>query len=75
MRASAQMMNGRISYMLYKYNERVGRDISVLGAGTWSMGGANAYGRGYGDVQDDTSIKALHALIDGGVNLIDTAPV
>ena len=61
--------------MLYKYNERLGCDISALGAGTWSMGGTNEYGRGYGDVEDATSIKALHALIDGGVNLIDTAPV
>lgn len=61
--------------MLYKKCERMGQEISVLGAGTWSMGGKNAYGRGYGEVEDETSIKALHALIDGGVNLIDTAPV
>ena len=61
--------------MLYKNCERMGRDISALGVGTWSMGGKNAYGRGYGEVEDQTSIKAIHALIDGGVNLVDTAPV
>ncbi|MDY2778020.1 MAG: aldo/keto reductase [Collinsella sp.] len=61
--------------MLYKNCERCGIEVSALGAGTWSMGGTNAYGRSYGEVEDATSIKALHALIDGGVNLIDTAPV
>lgn len=61
--------------MLYTYNERCDARISALGVGTWSMGGTNAYGLSYGDVAEDTSIAAIHTLIDGGVNLVDTAPV
>lgn len=61
--------------MLYSYSERCDAKISALGVGTWSMGGTNAYGLSYGDVAEDTSIAAIHALVDGGVNLIDTAPV
>ena len=61
--------------MLYSYSERCDAKISALGVGTWSMGGTNAYGLSYGDVAEDTSIAAIHALVDGGVNLVDTAPV
>ena len=61
--------------MLYSYSDRCDAKISALGVGTWSMGGTNAYGLSYGDVADDTSIAAIHALVDGGVNLVDTAPV
>lgn len=61
--------------MLYSHSDRCGADISALGVGTWSMGGKNAYGLSYGNVEDDTSVAAIHALVDGGVNLVDTAPV
>ncbi len=61
--------------MLYSYSERCEAKISALGVGTWSMGGTNAYGLSYGEVADDASIAAIHALVDGGVNLVDTAPV
>lgn len=61
--------------MLYNENARCEASISALGVGTWSMGGTNAYGLSYGDVTDDASIAAIHALVDGGVNLVDTAPV
>ena len=32
-------------------------------------------GGGYGEIDDQDSIEAIKAMIDGGVNLIDTAPI
>lgn len=47
-----------------------GINASVIGLGTWVMGGWM-----WGGANDDESISAIHASIDAGVNLIDTAPV
>lgn len=54
-----------------RYKKIAGTDIevSVLGAGTWGIAGD-----GYGESNDKDSILALRALLDNGVNLIDTAP-
>lgn len=43
--------------------------VSVVGLGTWAMG--NDF-FGFGD--DSASIRAIRTAIDGGINLIDTAP-
>jgi aryl-alcohol dehydrogenase-like predicted oxidoreductase len=51
---------------------RLGRtdmDVSVIGFGAWAIGGA------WGPVDDDESMRALHASVDAGVNFIDTADV
>lgn len=61
--------------MNYKENPLTKEQLSVLGIGTWSMGGTNQYGLSYGNVEDEKSIAAIHTLIANGVNLIDTAPV
>lgn len=61
--------------MNYKENQLTQERISVLGVGTWSMGGTNKFGLSYGNVEEQESIKAIHTLIKNGVNLIDTAPV
>lgn len=45
-------------------------DASVIGLGTWAMGGWMWGGR-----DDDMSIAAIHASLDAGVSLIDTAPI
>lgn len=55
--------------MRYKHFQAGNLDISAMCIGTWPM--ANA---GYGPVDDNESIDAIHALIDNGVNVIDTAP-
>ena len=55
--------------MRYKHFGRAHADISALSVGTWAIGGA-----GYGEVNEKDSIDAIHAMFDGGVNLIDTAP-
>ncbi len=44
-------------------------DASVIGLGTWAMGGWM-----WGGTDEAASIKAIQVSIDSGVNLIDTAP-
>ncbi len=49
-----------------------GIEASIIGLGTWVTGG----GRIWGEEPDDAeSIRAIHASMDHGVNLIDTAPL
>jgi aryl-alcohol dehydrogenase-like predicted oxidoreductase len=51
---------------------RLGRtdmDVSTIGFGAWAIGGS------WGMVDDKTSMRALHAGIDAGMNFIDTADV
>lgn len=61
--------------MRYRTGKSIGEKLSVLGAGTWAMGGRNAYGLLFGETEEERSIKTLWALLDAGVNVIDTAPV
>jgi aryl-alcohol dehydrogenase-like predicted oxidoreductase len=42
---------------------------SRIGLGTWAMGGVQ-----WGGTDDDESVKTIHAALDLGVTLIDTAP-
>ena len=46
-----------------------GRNVSAIGFGAWAIGGS------WGSVDDDVSLRALHAAADAGVTLIDTADV
>lgn len=55
--------------------KKSGERISALTVGTWAIGGKNSMGGGYGDIDDAESVRAIRAMIDGGVNLIDTAPI
>jgi aryl-alcohol dehydrogenase-like predicted oxidoreductase len=44
-------------------------NVSAIGFGAWAIGGS------WGPVDDDESMRALHASVDAGVNFIDTADV
>ena len=44
--------------------------ISRIALGTWAIGGWM-----WGGTNEDESIKTIHAALDRGINLIDTAPV
>jgi aryl-alcohol dehydrogenase-like predicted oxidoreductase len=55
--------------MRYAKFGKTGLDVSAIGMGTWVIGGDH-----WGKVDDSDSIAAIHAMIDNGVNLIDTAP-
>ena len=48
-----------------------GIEASVVALGAWAIGG----GPWWGESDDRESISAIHAALDAGVNLIDTAPV
>lgn len=48
---------------------RTGRPVSVVGLGTWQIGGD------WGDVQDSTAFDILGAAVEAGVTLFDTADV
>ena len=44
-------------------------NLSALSIGTWAIGGAN-----WGETDRTSSIRAMHAMFDHGVNSVDTAP-
>ena len=54
----------------YKRLGKTDMNVSVVTVGTWAIGGA-----GWGAVDRADSIKAIHAMVDNGVNFIDTAPI
>ena len=57
---------------------RSGFEVSALGMGCWAIGGPFYEGEndlGWGKVDDQESIRAIHCGIDLGVNFIDTADV
>jgi aryl-alcohol dehydrogenase-like predicted oxidoreductase len=50
-----------------------GPELTEIGFGAWAIGGPWQWG--WGNVDDDESVKAIHAALDGGINWIDTAAV
>ena len=55
--------------MLYRPLGRTGLDVSAVSFGAWAIGGS------WGAVDDEESMRALHAAVDAGTNFIDTADV
>jgi aryl-alcohol dehydrogenase-like predicted oxidoreductase len=56
--------------MQYRPLGQSGIEASVVALGTWVMGGWM-----WGGTRDEDSISAIHAALDHGINLIDTAPI
>ena len=57
---------------------RTGRQVSALGLGCWAIGGPwtfNGQPAGWGQVDDDESIRAIRRALELGVTLFDTADV
>jgi aryl-alcohol dehydrogenase-like predicted oxidoreductase len=57
---------------------RSGIEISPMGMGCWAIGGPFWRGEtplGWGEVDDDESIRAINTCVDLGVNFFDTANV
>jgi len=57
--------------MIYRTIGSTDIKVSAIGLGTWAIGG----GPWWGTTDDAESIRTIHAAIDAGINLIDTAPV
>ena len=55
--------------MRYQSIGQTGISASVVGVGTWAISGWM-----WGSTSESESIRALHAALDAGINLIDTAP-
>ena len=55
--------------MEYRRLGRTDMNVSAISFGAWAIGGF------WGDVDDEVSMRALHAAIDSGVNFVDTADV
>lgn len=53
---------------------RNGPDITLVGFGSWAVGGAG-YAFGWGAQDDDASVAAMRHAVERGVNWIDTAAV
>lgn len=50
---------------------RTGVTVTKLGYGSMELRGGEAFGR---DLDDDSACRLLHAVLDAGINLIDTSP-
>jgi len=56
----------------------LGRDVAPLGMGCWGIGGRFFAGNqplGFPDLDSDEAIRVIHAALDAGVGLFDTAAV
>jgi methylglyoxal reductase len=56
--------------MIYRKLGSSGIDVSVVGFGAWTIGGWM-----WGGADQAQAVEAIHAALDEGVNLIDTAPI
>lgn len=67
--------------MITRILGKSGIEVSALGMGCWAIGGPwtwaqpgrDPYPAGWGKTDDQQSIRAVHAALDLGVNLFDTA--
>jgi aryl-alcohol dehydrogenase-like predicted oxidoreductase len=55
--------------MQYRQLGRTDMRVSAISFGAWAIGGT------WGKVDDEVSLKALHAAVDAGTNFVDTADV
>ncbi|AQT70312.1 General stress protein 69 [Anaerohalosphaera lusitana] len=58
--------------MKYRQLGNTDMNASIVGLGTWVMGGGSIWGK---EPDDNESIRVVHASLDEGINLVDTAPL
>ena len=71
----------RVMAMLRRVLGRSGIEVGAIGLGCWAIGGPSwdvdgddRTPFGWGAVDDDESVRAIHRALDLGANLFDTAP-
>ncbi len=63
------------------FTRRLGRsgiEVSALGIGCWAIGGPiyrDGKQSGWGEVDDNESIRAIHRALEMGVTFLDTADI
>lgn len=60
----------------YRTLGRSGLQVSAMGLGCWAIGGTWYWldgPGGWGDIDDDESVRAIHAALDLGIDFFDTA--
>ncbi|MFD2369115.1 aldo/keto reductase [Brevibacillus sp. GCM10020057] len=60
--------------MKYRQLGKDGPMISVIGFGSWAIGGAN-WEMSWGEQDDRVSMESVRAALDAGITFFDTAPV
>lgn len=64
--------------MQYRQFGNTDMRVSEIGFGAWAIGGGTMIGKtaiGWGDADDEVSIKAIQASLDAGINFFDTADI
>lgn len=62
--------------MKYRELGNTGIKVSEIGFGTWGIGGITDDGpNSYGDINDETSLKAFERALDVGINFFDTSNI
>jgi len=67
-----------MSIVLTRPLGKSGITVSAMGLGCWAIGGPfwkNGQPVGWGQVDDDESVRAIHRALDLGVTFLDTADV
>ena len=64
--------------MIYRKFGNTDLQVSEIGFGAWAIGGGSMIGNtaiGWGDADDNVSIKAIRSASDAGINFFDTADI
>lgn len=64
--------------MRYRKFGNTDLQVSEIGFGAWAIGGGAMIGEtpiGWGDADDNTSVRSIHAALDAGINFFDTADI
>jgi aryl-alcohol dehydrogenase-like predicted oxidoreductase len=75
---TSQSKKGYEFQMFKRILGRSGIEVSALGLGCWAIGGPfswNGVPKGWGQVDDAQSIRAIHRALELGITLFDTAAV
>jgi aryl-alcohol dehydrogenase-like predicted oxidoreductase len=62
-------------------NRKLGRsklEVSPLGLGCWAIGGPTQFREshfGWGEIDEDEAVRAIHAALDAGITYFDTADI